>query len=72
MNNIISLNLKQTFKISLFSLTRGSKVMVTLYLNGKIWKDMNGSILRFDTINGENIIVVRNGTTPEQFKQVIP
>ena len=21
---------------------------------------------------GENIIVVRNGTTPEQFKQVIP
>jgi hypothetical protein len=41
---------------------------VTLYRNNKISGSMNGSLLRFDTIKNENIVVVPKGSTPSRKK----
>ena len=41
---------------------------VTLYRNNKISESMNGSLLRFDTIKNENIVVVPKGSTPSRKK----
>jgi Glycosyl hydrolase family 95 catalytic domain len=42
---------------------------VTLFRNGKKSEDLNGSLLRFDTAKGENIIVVRASDTSDQYKR---
>ena len=47
------------------------KIKVTLYRNGTAWKNMEGSLLKFDTQKGQNIVVVREGVSPEQFKRTI-
>jgi hypothetical protein len=44
---------------------------VILYRNGSKSENMNGSQLRFYTTNGEKIIVLKTGTTPENFKRLI-
>jgi Glycosyl hydrolase family 95 catalytic domain/Domain of unknown function (DUF5703) len=44
---------------------------VTLYRNGKKSETLSGSILTFDTEKDEDIVVVKKGTVPEQFKQSI-
>jgi hypothetical protein len=49
----------------------GDKVKVTLYRDGKKWKDMEGSLLTFNTHKAENIIVTRSGVAPARFKRVI-
>jgi len=47
------------------------EVEVTLYRGGKKWKNMDGSLLKFKTCKGENIVVVKRGSSPDQFKRVI-
>ncbi len=32
---------------------------------------MNGSLLKFSTAKGESVVVVRAGTTPNQFKRTV-
>ena len=44
---------------------------VTLYRNGKKSENENGSLLKFNTTKDEDIIIVREGTKPEDFKQSI-
>ena len=44
---------------------------VTLYRDGREWKNRNGSLLKFKTRKGENIVVVKRGSSPDQFKRVI-
>jgi len=44
---------------------------VTLYRNDEEWTNMAGSLLKFNTCKGENIVVVKKGFSPEQFKRVI-
>jgi len=43
----------------------------TLYRNGKKWTNMEGALFKFKTCKGENIVVVKKGSLPEQFKRVI-
>jgi hypothetical protein len=45
---------------------------VTLYRNQEKWKDLNGSLLEFETVKGQTFVVVVKGTSPSQFKRVIP
>jgi len=49
----------------------GQKIKVTLYRNGMDWKKMEGSLLKFDTRKGQNVVIVREGVSPEQFKRTI-
>lgn len=49
----------------------GDKVKVTLCRDGKKWKDMEGSLLTFNTRKGETLIVTRSGLAPARFKHVI-
>lgn len=44
---------------------------VELYMNGKKSADKKGSLLKFNTSKGEDIIIVMKGTKPEEFKQSI-
>ena len=44
---------------------------VTLFRNGKAVENLNGSPLEFETEKGENIIIVKEGTTPKEFKNKI-
>ena len=44
---------------------------VTAYRDGKKWKKLDGSLLNFNTSKGEDIVLVRKGSTPDQFKRVI-
>jgi hypothetical protein len=44
---------------------------ITIYRNGKKWKDLDGSILKFNTKAGEDIILVTRGISPDQFKRKI-
>jgi len=47
------------------------KANVTLYRDGKKWKDMDGSLLDINMHKGENIVLVPKGSSPDQFKRVI-
>jgi hypothetical protein len=44
---------------------------VTLYRDGKKADGLAGSVLKFATIKGEDIVVVRAGTVPEQYKRAV-
>jgi len=44
---------------------------VTLYRNGKKWKNINGSLLNFGTSKDQIFVLVPKGTFPSQFKRVI-
>ena len=44
----------------------------TLCRSGKPAETISGSLLKFDAQKGETIVIVRPGTTPEQFKQTMP
>jgi len=44
---------------------------VTLYRGGREWKNMYGSLLKFNTREGENIVMVKRGSSPDKFKRVI-
>ncbi|MHC4645604.1 MAG: glycoside hydrolase family 95-like protein, partial [Planctomycetota bacterium] len=44
---------------------------VTLYSNGEKWRNMEGSLLRFDTCEDQIITAVPQGRSPGQFKRVI-
>jgi hypothetical protein len=47
------------------------KSEVILYRDGKKWKKMDGSLLKFNTRKGDDIVVVRSGSSPDQFKRKI-
>jgi len=45
---------------------------LTIYRNGKAWKEMDGSsLVKFATVKGESFVVVRKGTRPEQLRRTI-
>jgi hypothetical protein len=44
---------------------------VTVYRNGKKGENLTGSLLKFATQKGENIVVVRAGTDPAHFKRTV-
>jgi len=43
----------------------------TVYRNGRKSESLNGPLLEFPTATGEDLVVVRAGTKPEPFKQVV-
>ena len=44
---------------------------VALFRNGKVAETLDGSLLKFTTVKGETIVVVRSGATPAQFKRKV-
>jgi hypothetical protein len=44
---------------------------LTLYREGKKWKNLDGSLIEFNTRSGETFILVQRGSSPEQFKRKI-
>ena len=44
---------------------------VSLYRNGSKWKDMQGSLLKFETDKDQVFVLVAKGISPWQFKRVI-
>ena len=44
---------------------------VTVYQNGRKWKDMDGSLLTFETNEGENLVIVQKDSSPDQYKRVV-
>jgi hypothetical protein len=44
---------------------------VTLYRAGRKSESLKGSVLNFNTIKGEDIVVVRADTTPEQYRRAV-
>ncbi|MGE4658831.1 MAG: glycoside hydrolase family 95-like protein [Gammaproteobacteria bacterium] len=49
----------------------GEQAVVTIYRDGAEWTEMNGSLLTFKTSKGENFIVVRKGSSPDQYERAI-
>lgn len=49
----------------------GDQVGVTVYRNGRKFKDMDGSLLTFETSKGENFVIVQKDSTPDQYKRII-
>ncbi|MHC4130779.1 MAG: glycosyl hydrolase family 95 catalytic domain-containing protein [Planctomycetota bacterium] len=47
------------------------KVTVTIYKNSSKLKDMDGSLLTFETNQGENFIIVQKGSSPQQYKRLV-
>ena len=45
---------------------------VDIYDNGRKWNTTNETVIIFETVTGNSYVIVRNGTTPEQFKRDIP
>ncbi len=60
---------KEGSPCSIINPWEGAKVI--MYKDGKKSDELNGSILNFKTDKGENIILVREGTVPSQFKRKI-
>jgi hypothetical protein len=44
---------------------------ITLYRNGKRWKDNSGDLLSFTTGKGDRFVLVKKGSTPDQFKRTL-
>ncbi|MHC4265792.1 MAG: glycoside hydrolase family 95-like protein [Planctomycetota bacterium] len=49
----------------------GEKSKVTVYKNGSKFKDMDDSLLTFETNQGENFVIVRKGSSPGQYKRLV-
>lgn len=49
----------------------GDQTVVTVYQNGRKWKNMDGSLLTFKTKKGENFVIVQKDSSPDQYKRVI-
>jgi hypothetical protein len=49
----------------------GDQSDVSVYQNGKKWKDLDGSLLLFQTSQGDNLVILQKGSTPDQFKRVV-
>jgi hypothetical protein len=47
------------------------KAAVTVYKNDSKFKDIDGSLLSFDTNQGENFVIVRKGSSPDQYKRLV-
>ncbi len=45
---------------------------ITLYRDGKKSESISGSLLNLATRKGEDIVAVRPGTTPDQYKRKVP
>jgi hypothetical protein len=49
----------------------GDKAIVTMYKNSSKFKDIDGSLLTFETKKGENFVIVPKGSSPDQYKRVV-
>jgi len=49
----------------------GDKAGVTVYRNGTKWKNMDGSLLTFETSEGENFVIVQKNSSPDQYKRIV-
>jgi hypothetical protein len=45
---------------------------VTLYRDGRKSEEIRGSLLKFETAKGETVVAVLKGSSPDQFKRVVP
>jgi hypothetical protein len=45
-----------------------AQAKVTLYRGGKKSEDLTGTLLKFSTAKGENIVVVRTGVSPDKYR----
>ncbi|MHC4759337.1 MAG: glycoside hydrolase family 95-like protein, partial [Planctomycetota bacterium] len=46
-------------------------VSVSVYKDGSKWKDIDGTLVTFETSEGEKFIIVRKGSSPEQYKREV-
>ncbi len=44
---------------------------VALCRDGKEWENRDASLLKFETRKGENVVVVKSGSSPDEFKRVV-
>ena len=49
----------------------GDQADVSVYRDGRKWQDMDGSLLTFETSQGENFVIVRKDSSPDQYKCVV-
>ena len=49
-----------------------SGAKVTVYRDGKKWKSLEGSLLKFETTKGRLFVIVPAGLSPSQYKRVVP
>jgi hypothetical protein len=49
----------------------GDQAGVTVYKDGTKFKDMDGSLLTFETREDENFVIVQKGSSPDQYKRVV-
>jgi hypothetical protein len=49
----------------------GEKSKVTVYKNGSKFKDMDDSLLTFETQQGDNFVIVRKDSSPQQYKRFV-
>ena len=49
-----------------------SGAKVTVYRDGKKWKSLEGSLLKFETTKGRLFVIVPEGLSPSQYKRVVP
>ena len=49
----------------------GDQTSVTVYRGGRKWKDMDGSLLTFETRTGDDFVIVQQGSSPDQYRRVV-
>ena len=49
----------------------GDQAGVTVYKDGRKFKDMNGFLLTFDTVKGEKFVIVQKDSSPDRYKRVV-
>jgi hypothetical protein len=49
----------------------GDQIDVSIIKNDSIWKDMSGSLIKFETRKGDNFVIIPKGSSPEKFKRTI-
>ena len=49
----------------------GDQAAVSVYRDGVKWNDLDGSLLTFDTSEGENFVIVHKDSLPDRYKRVV-
>jgi hypothetical protein len=48
-----------------------ANISVTVYKNGRKFKDMDGSLLTFETNKGDSFVIVQKDSSPDQYKRIV-
>jgi hypothetical protein len=46
-------------------------VEINVYKSGRKFKDMDGSLLSFETSEGESFVIVKKNSSPDQYKSIV-